>query len=120
MKINSVLIMALACLILAAFLCGIYLGRNTRGDEIQTQVLNAPSASASTTSRPASQQQKKININTADIYTLMSLEGIGETYAQRIIDYREANGRFETIEDICNVPGIGDKRFELIKDYITV
>lgn len=119
MKINSVLIMAFTCLLLAAFLSGLYIGRNSRGDEIQTATLNPSSTPVSApTSRPAS-SQKKVNINTADIYTLMSLEGIGEIYARRIIEYREANGPFENIEDIKNVPGIGDKRFELIKDYIT-
>lgn len=120
MKNNPVTILACACLILAAFLGGLYLGRNIRGDEIQTATLNAPSVPVSSTSRPASQQKEKVNINTADIYTLMTLDGIGETYAQRIIDYREANGPFEKIEDIKNVPGIGEKRFELIKDSITV
>ena len=50
----------------------------------------------------------------------MRLDGIGETYAQRIIDYRNANGPFTDISDIKNVSGIGEKRFEAIKDFITV
>lgn len=121
MKINPVIILACACLVLASFLGGLFLGRNMRGDDIQTEILNPPPTSVSTpTTRPTKPVQKKVNINTADLHTLMTLEGIGEVYAQRIIDYRQANGPFKKIEDIKNVPGIGEKRFELIKDLITV
>lgn len=122
MKNNAVSILACACLVLSAFLGGLFLGRNIRGDEIQVSVLNPPSAStnSATTGPAASRPREKVNINTADLETLMTLDGIGETYAQRIIDYREKNGPFKTIEDIKNVTGIGDKRFELIKDFITV
>jgi competence protein ComEA len=61
-----------------------------------------------------------ININTADAGQLDSLPGIGPTLAQRIIDYRQANGPFKTIDEIKNVSGIGDKKFEDIKGLITV
>ncbi len=62
----------------------------------------------------------KININTADIKELESLDGIGEGLANRIIDYRTQNGEFEVIEDIMRVSGIGKKKFEAIKDAICV
>ena len=61
-----------------------------------------------------------VNINTAGSVELQTLNGIGPTYAQRIIDYRNASGSFQTIEEIKNVSGIGDVTFEKIKDYITV
>jgi competence protein ComEA len=61
-----------------------------------------------------------ININTATAEELDSLPGIGATLAQRIIDYREANGPFISTEDIINVPGIGSGNFERFKDMITV
>lgn len=61
-----------------------------------------------------------VNINTADAATLMTLYGIGEKISQRIIDYREANGPFEVIEDIMKVSGIGEKKFANIKDKICV
>ena len=61
-----------------------------------------------------------ININTADKSALMQLPGIGEVYAQSIIDYRQSVGTFQKIEDIKNVSGIGDGRFEKIKDKITI
>jgi competence protein ComEA len=62
----------------------------------------------------------KININTASESELDSLPGIGEVTAQKIIDYRNENGKFSTIEDIKNVKGIGDNKFDDIKDSITV
>ena len=63
---------------------------------------------------------KIININTATIAELMTLNGIGESKAEDIIFYREKNGPFKTIEEIKNVSGIGDKTFENLKDFITV
>ncbi|NLM04627.1 MAG: DNA-binding protein [Clostridiales bacterium] len=61
-----------------------------------------------------------ININTADKNQLQNLPGIGPALSERIIDYREQNGLFKTIEDIQNVSGIGEKKFNDIKDKITV
>ncbi|MBE8954615.1 MAG: helix-hairpin-helix domain-containing protein [Quinella sp. 2Q5] len=61
----------------------------------------------------------KVNINTADAQQLQSLSGIGPALSQRIIEYREQNGAFQTIDEIKNVRGIGDKRFADIKDKIT-
>lgn len=61
-----------------------------------------------------------ININTASLEELDSLPGIGPTIAQRIIDYREENGEFDSIEDIMNVSGVGPSTFEQIQDLITV
>lgn len=124
MKNTPISILACACLILAAFLFGLYLGRNISGTEIQTSVLTPQTTSSSvpssqSTSGAATQTSGKININTADLYTLMTLPGIGETYAQRIVDYRTANGPFKNIEDIKNVEGIGEKRYESIKNLIT-
>lgn len=61
-----------------------------------------------------------VNINTADVSKLSTLNGIGESKAQAIIKYREDNGKYTKIEDIMNVSGIGEKAFEKIKDFITV
>ena len=63
---------------------------------------------------------KKININTATITELCTLSGVGESLANKIIKYREENGKFKTIEDLKNVNGIGDKKYESLKDYICV
>ena len=61
-----------------------------------------------------------IDINNAPIEDLETLTGIGQTFAQSIIDYRDQNGSFQQIEDIMNVPGIGATRFDAIRDQITV
>ena len=61
-----------------------------------------------------------ININTADAQQLQALPGIGPAIAERIVQYRQAHGPFKTKEDIKNVQGIGDKKFEAMKDLITV
>jgi len=60
----------------------------------------------------------KININTAQSDLLQTIKGIGPVMAQSIIAYREAYGKFNTIEDIMNVPDIGKKTFDAIKDEI--
>ena len=63
---------------------------------------------------------KKVNINTANQSELEALPGIGESIAGRIIEYREQNGKFQKIEDLQNVKGIGDSKFAKIKELVTV
>lgn len=65
-----------------------------------------------------SERDAIININTADVSELCGLPGVGEGLAERIVTYRKENGKFKTIEDLKNVSGIGDKKFESIKDLI--
>jgi len=62
----------------------------------------------------------KININTALVEELDTLPGIGPAFAQRIVEYRETNGPFQSIEEITNVSGIGDATFQKFKDRISV
>lgn len=62
----------------------------------------------------------QVNINTASIAELTTLNGIGEKKAQAILTYREEQGLFTTLEEIKNIPGIGDKTFENLKPYITI
>lgn len=63
---------------------------------------------------------QKININTADVWLLQALPGIGEIKAKAIVEYRINNGLFRTLEDITKVPGIGDSIFKQIEQYITL
>lgn len=67
-----------------------------------------------------SSTNSKVNINKATISELTEVSGIGASTAQKIITYREKNGKFKAIEDIKNVPGIGDSKYENIKDFICV
>lgn len=65
-------------------------------------------------------KNNKVNINTATKEELDTLPGIGESTANKIINYRKENGKFKTIEEIKEVSGIGDSKFEDIKDLIEV
>ena len=62
----------------------------------------------------------QININTATIEELDTLPGVGEATANKIVNHRSENGEFKSIEEIKNVNGIGDKKFEEIKNLICV
>lgn len=63
---------------------------------------------------------QKISINRAEMWLLEVLPGIGEILAQRIVEYRDANGPFQRIEDLMNVEGLGQSKFDKLKDLITV
>ena len=77
-----------------------------------------------TTPKSTKPAEKKVsypvNINTASRRELEALPGIGEVLAQRIIDYRNANGPFHSVDDLVKVKGIGEKTLEKIKPYATV
>ena len=67
-----------------------------------------------------SSQDTCININKATEQELKNLPGIGASLASKIIDYRNNNGKFSIVDDIKKVNGIGDSKFESIRDYICV
>lgn len=71
------------------------------------------SEQAGTASEPA-----RVNINTAGVDLLITLNGVGEATARNILEYRQANGPFKSAEELLNVRGIGEKRFQEIKDFI--
>jgi competence protein ComEA len=62
----------------------------------------------------------KINLNAASAEQLETLPGIGPVTAKRIVDYRAKIGKFKRIEEIINIQGIGEKKFERIKDRLTI
>lgn len=61
-----------------------------------------------------------ININSCSLEELLTIKGLGDIKAKKIIEYRDANGLFKSIEDIKNINGIGDALFNKIKEFITV
>lgn len=72
------------------------------------------------TNAPANGINKKININSASASELDALSGIGPKIAAEIISYREKSGKFKVIEDIKKVRGIGGKKFNEIRDKISI
>lgn len=84
------------------------------------QMLYIPAVGEKYVSQDNSSDSGRVNINTADVQTLTTLPGIGESRAEAIINYRNRSGFFGTIEDIMNVAGIKEAAFEKIKDYICV
>lgn len=95
-------------------LIGIFVGRNTAGPYIPID------STKETISQTQSQLDGKIDINTATTEQLQLIPGIGPSIADRIIEYRTENGGFKTIEEIQNVNGIGEKKFNEMKPYIKV
>lgn len=103
----------------AACLCillGIFIGRNL----LPNFNLRAYTAESPESDEPLHTDiQGKLNINSASAEQLVQLPGIGKTTAQRIIDYRENNGPFDTIEELLNVEGIGYGTLYEIHEFIT-
>jgi len=136
LKKASIILLAVF-LAAAAFLGGFFAGRTTNRSQIQLTQKNAPTlaattaanttATAGTIAATGGNKQEEIpipndpmNINTATALELSTLPGIGSVIAQRIVDYRQANGPFRSIGELTEVEGIGDKRLENLLELITV
>ena len=125
------LILLIVTLLFAAFTGGFFLGKNFSGGRLT--VSNPPTTSTPTTafpsdssvdspsipSEPKVENTCLLNINTATQAELSSLPGIGDVLAQRIIAYRQENGPFQSIYELMEVSGIGEKKMNAIEELIT-
>lgn len=116
-KSIGVLLAALAAFLL--LVSGFYLGRNTvRGVTVSAD--RSAAAVRVTQNDPNDTSKHLININTATAEELQTLPMIGETIAARIVEYRNLHGAFSGISELMKVEGIGQTRFDAIKEYVTV
>ena len=122
MKKGGTTVLLFVTIMFAAFTAGLLLGRHTSQRPVTVQPIKteyiAPSNGISTDSVTTS--SGKVNINTASSVVLDTLPGIGPVLAERIVDYREANGPFKAIEELAAVEGIGSKTLLEILNLITV
>ena len=92
-------------------------GSMIRVPTIEEAAKNVESADAGLV---AEENSGKVDLNRAEKAELMTLPGVGERKAEQILAYRKAHGKFRSIEEIKNIPGIKEKAFEKLKDSITV
>ena len=116
----------LLALLLVVFCAAFFLGRNTVSGRLSVETSRSPSvapAEAAQTVRAVPEAESApavVNLNTAGLDELITLPGIGQTLAERILAYREEFGRFSAAEQIMDVPGIGAATYAAIAGQITV
>lgn len=122
MKKQQIPLLVTITLIFVAFTIGFFIGRNYNSSDIIITVpvsTSPPEAPAPLPTNDKNDSPYPVNINIATKDQLMTLPGIGAVYAQRILDYRRVNGKFDKPEDLLNVEGIGTSRLVEILDLIT-
>lgn len=90
------------------------------GDHIYIYSKNDSGTQTSSSSQLSSSEGGKVNLNTATKDELKTVPGIGDVTAQKIIDFREKNGGFKTIDDLKKIDRIGEKTFEKFKDKVDI
>lgn len=121
MKNKEQVILLCIGVLCAGLMVGILIGRITNDRSVRLSAYDNMVADQPTANIPYRDETTgKININTASAEELTQLPGIGTTYAERIVEHREKYGPFLRIDEIKNIKGISDSRYEKIKNYITV
>lgn len=104
------------CIAFLALITGVFLGRNVPGqvrENSTTEIIDIASDSKQT-------EDLRPDINDMSKAQLMTIPGIGETLAERIVKYREANGPYLSMDELLNVEGIGEKKLKQIADVMKV
>lgn len=124
------LVLLMLTLTFAGFCVGLFIGKQREPASVTIYTTKTPTAAVSeSTAAPelppestqgAAYVDGLLDINLASVEDLTTLPGIGPALAQRIVDYREQNGRFSSVEELRNISGIGEKRLSAILEYITV
>ena len=117
MKKGTTLLL-IACICSLCFLAGVFIGRNSDTGYVTLDT----NENTTVTTEPTQTESKdvRININEASKVQLMELPGIGEQLAERIIEYRNTYGPFESTDSLMDVDGIGTKKLQAIEEYIRV
>ena len=127
MKKQRISALVIVTITFIAFLVGFYTGRHYAPQPVTVSVPKSMQTEPPLVTEAVPETQITeppvsfpIDLNTADSRELTALPGIGEVLSQRILAYREENGRFTSVEEILNVEGIGKGKFESIIDLITI
>ena len=112
---SSIWVILLPILLSIAIMLGMFLGRITAGHSIQlgkedSSVSTSDRDDTNSTVRPTVSPDKMIDINTASVGKLATLPGIGTTLAKRIVEFREKNGPFQSVDELLMVSGIGEQK----------
>jgi competence protein ComEA len=79
-----------------------------------------PAVGEAAPTAPGVASDGRVNLNTADAAALDTLPGVGPATAAKILAWREENGRFESVEDLLDIGGIGEAKLDAIRDLVTV